>query len=286
MLLQQSEFDELRDFIHKVCGISLDEGKQYLVESRLGPLVAEYGCASFHEFYQKLSSNSDFGLLEKLIDAMTTNESSFFRDIHPFESFGVYVLPDFIELARKRKTQFPQGAPVINIWSAACSSGQEAYSMVMMIQEYLEAHPSCGVNINDFRILGTDISREILHQAEAASYNSFEIRRGLSENRKNKFFTEKEGKWIFNESFRKIVEFKHINLTKAFPKLAEMDLILCRNVLIYFDDDTKRGIVNQFYQAMPPGGLFMIGAMENILEKPEDLHKICLGRSSYYRKEL
>lgn len=263
MKLQPQEFTDLSGYIYKVCGISIGGEKQYLVEQRLFRLAKSAG--SFQGLINKLKTGGDARLRDDVIEAITTNETSFFRDGHPFETFREALLPALEQMIiQRKKSAIQRRGAKVRIWSAAASTGQEAYSMAMLIHEHVKANAHKGMSLDDFTILATDISSSVLAQAIAGHYSEMEIARGLSPERRAKYFTKTDSGWAVNNELQSIVEFRRINITEPFTTLGGFDVIFCRNILIYFDDNTKRKIMQQMHQLLSPEGYLMLGACENV----------------------
>lgn len=254
------EYQEFREFLEGASGIALGDNKQYLVNSRLAALLAEMGARSIGELINHVKRDVKSGLRERIVDAMTTNETLWFRDNFPFEILKSHILP---ELSGQR------GRPV-RIWSAACSSGQEPYSMSMIIQEYLHVKPSSLPR--DVQITATDISPSILKHAKEAVYDAMTLARGLSDERRKRFFDVKgrpgdiqAKSWQVKSEIRKRVTFSELNLMKKdYLLLGKFDVIFCRNVLIYFSAELKREILARFAQVLEPGGYLCLGASESV----------------------
>ncbi|WP_179953170.1 CheR family methyltransferase [Desulfobotulus mexicanus] len=258
MELSQNAFDQLRTWIHEACGIYLHTGKEYLVQQRLSAMVKEEGCRDFPSFFQKLRNSRDPLLKNRVIDAMTTNETYFFRDQHPFDTFFNSLLP---AMALKKKAGVKSK---FRIWSAGSSTGQEAYSLAMLIHEFCSSATQ-PLSSHSFEIIGTDISAPVLDKARAGIYSDLEISRGLSPERRNKYFSKiSENKWQLSDSIRNLVRFQTLNFIDSFPNMGLFDLILCRNVLIYFDEATKRRIFNHFASILDSDGHLILGGSENI----------------------
>lgn len=261
----KDEFAKLRDFIYESCGIALGGDKLYLVTQRLGPLAKKSGCSNFTEFHKRLKEDgqSAASLRERVVEAITTNETSFFRDIHPFEAFKDSILNEMAARLRLARAKEPSLLHRIKIWCAASSTGQEPYSMAILIMERLIEGAFPDLNPHDFKILATDISGEVLAQAQKGSYNQTEMSRGLTEEAKARYFTHSGGRWTVISPVRQMVEFRQVNLIKPFAAIGSFDMISCRNVLIYFDDKTKSRILDSFHDMLAPGGCLLLGAMEN-----------------------
>jgi len=263
--LTQQDFVLIRDLIYQHCGIVIKEDKKYLIIQRLGPIAEKAGCRSYNELYRKLKFlESDEAFRHKVIEAITTNETFFFRDQHPFDAFKHHILPDIVALYCKARQEGRVSTPKVRIWSAAASTGQEAYSLAMLIQEYISSSSNKNMlTSNEFRILATDISNEVLSKAMNGKYTQMEIGRGLIPELRDKYFHKKGDHWQITDKIREMVEFRQVNLIKPFMTVGNFELIFCRNVLIYFDDETKMRILNQFYDMLVKGGYLFLGAMEN-----------------------
>lgn len=283
MELTQQVFDQFREWIYDVCGIHLQAEKQYLVRQRLGGLVTSEGCRSFGEFYRKLKYSPDAALTSRVIAAITTNETYFFRDQHPFDTFSQHLLPELAERIRERKGSGRR--PVARIWSAGASTGQEAYSMAILIQEFCAGPKAGGVRPEEFEILGTDISKPALLRAEGGEYADLEVSRGLSPLRRDRYFEKiKDNCWQLKKEIRNRVRFRQMNFIEDFTVLGLFDLILCRNVLIYFDDSTKQKIFEKFARMLEPEAMLMLGASENIYGVTDQFASTRKGMTTLYRK--
>ncbi len=265
MDLTDLEFDEFTKLVNDASGIKIDSSKKYLLKQRLAPIVKNRGEGSYSLLLGKLKLAQNRELRDIVIDALTTNETLFFRDIHPFEIFTKTVLPILGEMIVERKKNVPyvrKGAKAA-IWCAASSTGQEPYTIAMLVHEYAMANSYRGISADDFSILATDISSKALAHAVAGVYTDIEVARGLSEQRCMKYFKNKNGKWELNDFILKMVDFRRVNLTESFGMLGGFDFIFCRNVLIYFSDETKQKIFKQFHSILPKGGMLMLGSSEN-----------------------
>lgn len=284
--MRTEEYKIIIKYIYDVCGIALGDNKEYLISQRLSSIAEEFSCDTLEDFAKLLQTRSfDSNLREKVVVAITTNETSFFRDSSPFNDFYEQVLPDLTKLARDRKARpFTRRGNKVAIWSAASSTGQEAYTISMLINEYLGTGRD-GVVPQDFLITGTDISSEVLAKAMAGEYTSSEIARGVSSQRLAKHFEEVDNKWVVKPHLRSIVEFRQLNLVNSFTHLGGFDIIFCRNVLIYFDDDTKRSIFNQIVSMLSDEGILILGSAENIYGLCDELESFSCGSSIFYRKK-
>ena len=250
-VLAKEQYDEFRFFLEEACGIVLGENKHYLVTSRLNRLTQEFSFPSISTMLDTLKLGTNKNLKERIIDAMTTNETSWFRDIYPYEILRQELLP---LLAKKNL-----GA--LRIWSAACSTGQEAYSTSMTISEYQLANP--GSLPGFIEIVGTDISPTVLAMAREGSYDEINVMRGLSEERRQRYFTKKEDRWELRPAIKGVVRFADLNLLSSYSLLGKFDIIFCRNVLIYFSSESKTDILERMAKILNPGGYLILGGSES-----------------------
>ncbi len=246
------DYESFRVFLEKACGILLGENKHYLVTSRLNRLMREFQVASFADLMRILREQPRSPLREQIIDAMTTNETMWFRDTYPFEMLRLTILP---ELAKQ-----PRSGP-LRIWSAACSTGQEPYSISMTVSEFQQANP--GALRGDVQIIATDISPSALRIARAGVYERITVVRGLSEERRNRFFLDHGERWEVKPEIRRRVSFSEGNLMSSYAALGRFDIIFCRNVLIYFSADLKRDILGRMAQSLNPNGYLFLGGSES-----------------------
>ena len=249
-----ADYQEFKAFLEKACGILLGDNKQYLVTSRLGRIMTEHQLKDLSELVARLQQFSQRALKQAVIDAMTTNETLWFRDSHPFEIFKNKLLPEF--------QQGPRTGP-IRIWSAACSSGQEPYSLSMCVDEFRSAN--MGVLKHPVEIVATELSAAMLEHCRKAEYNALALKRGLSPERLNRFFeTVNEDIKRVKPDVRQRVRFQSLNLMDSFITLGKFDLIFCRNVLIYFSADLKADILKRMHSVLRPGGYLVLGASEGL----------------------
>jgi len=251
--LSDDIYKQFTDFLEVQCGIVLGENKQYLVKSRLIPLMSQFSISKLSDLIHQSMSYKNRELRTAVIDAMTTNETLWFRDKYPFELLVNKIYP---ELFAKKKS--------IKLWSAASSSGQEAYSIAMTALECQKKKVSPGMNV---QIVGTDISNTMLEQCKAGIYDTLALSRGLSDERKRQFFApvnDGSGKMQVKPEVKKMTSFKNYNLLDSYAGLGKFDIIFCRNVLIYFSSDVKSRILNQFAGALNPGGYLILGASESL----------------------
>ncbi len=257
--LSPQEFEAFRNFLQDACGILLGDNKQYLVTSRLGKIMAQQKLGSLTDLMKEMQRNPRSGLKEAVVDAMTTNETLWFRDVHPFNILENKVLP---EIAQNLK------AEPLKIWSAASSTGQEPYSISMVIEEFKKKHP--GSFRMGEKILGTDISASALAAARSGTYEMLAIGRGLSKDRLTKHFVQTgEGRWKVNPGIQKRVEYRMMNLLHSYTMLGRFDVVFCRNVLIYFSADLKKDILKRIHATLKPGGYLFLGASEALSNMPD-----------------
>jgi chemotaxis protein methyltransferase CheR len=247
-----SDFDALRQLLSRHSGLSLDAEKAYLAESRLQPIIERLGLNDLSALVKRLLSVGDPGLVRDVVDAMTTNETFFFRDRVPFENFRLVILPKLLQ-ARKEMRQ-------IRIWCAACSTGQEPYSLAMLLDE--EAHKLSGWSVD---ILATDLSRSVIAAAREGVYTQFEMQRGLPISQLLRYFRQQGDRWRINEHLRSRIRFEEFNLLSDYGVLGRFDVIFCRNVLIYFDVPTKQNVLNRMAQVIYPDGYLILGAAETVV---------------------
>ena len=242
-------FNYIRDLVHGQSAIVLESGKEYLVESRLEPVARQWGFDSVQAMVDSLRPSRPGLLHRSVVEAMTNNETLFFRDPRVFSMLRSDILPALTARLRSDRT--------LNIWCAACSTGQEPYSLAMLLREA----PSCvGWRIN---LLASDFSNEALARARAGRYTQFEMNRGLPAPMLVKYFKQHRAAWEISPQLQRAVQFEEINLTRPWPAMPAMDLIVLRNVLIYFDTETRRKILGKITRRLAPGGYLVLGASES-----------------------
>lgn len=252
--MSPQDFEYLRDFLKARSGIVVSTDKLYLVESRLTPVARDLGHAGIDELIGAMRTSADEGLRTRITDAMTTNETFFFRDQTPFDMLRDHVLPEIVK-ARKAK-----GQNRIRIWSAACSSGQEPYTIAMMLLENPQKFGDM-----KFELIATDLSTEIIGKAKQGRYSQFEVQRGLPITLLVKYFTQEGEQWQVSEEIRNMVRYQTFNLLDSYRGLGKFDVIFCRNVLIYFDQNTKSVILNRMAETMPADGALFLGGAESVI---------------------
>lgn len=263
-------FEYVQKLVLERSAIALAPNKGYLVESRLVPLAKKHGMSTLTELVAKLRSSVFGELHEQVVDAMTTNETSFFRDLHPFEVLRTQILPGLI--AARSATQ------TLNIWSAACSSGQEAYTIAMTIREHFPHLAKWRINI-----LATDLSKEMLDRVASGTYSQIEINRGLPAMLMVKYFQQDGVRWKVKPELREMVTTKRLNLIEAWPALPKMDIIFMRNVLIYFTAETKRQILTNVRLQMAKDSVLFLGGAETTMGVDSVLQRHSMGNVAVYR---
>jgi chemotaxis protein methyltransferase CheR len=251
MQISPQDYDDFRRYLEEASGIVLGNNKHYLVTSRLSRLMREFEIDDFGSLMARLKRERHAKLHERIIDAMTTNETLWFRDNYPFEVLKHVIFP---ELAQKKLRQ-------LRIWSAASSSGQEAYSISITLQEYLASRP--GSLPSSAQIIGTDISASMLKEATAGLYDKMSLARGMSEERLKRYFSARGEKWEVRPEIKSRASFRELNLLSNFSTLGKFDIVFCRNVLIYFSSELKSDILNRIAKQLNPGGYLFLGGSES-----------------------
>lgn len=269
-----ADFEFISKLLLAEAAIVLDKGKEYLVESRLSPLSRDMGMEDVtglvRALQQGASQNKD--LIRKIVEALTTHETMFFRDVDPFEAIRTEVIP--------RLMQAQAATRELTIWSAAASSGQEAYSLCILLKEHFPQLMNWKV-----RIVATDISQTILERARAGRYSQVEVQRGLHPKYLEKYFVQEGNDWVVKEELRSMVEFCELNLMHPYGRLPVVDLVMLRNVLIYFDMSMKREILGKVRGVMKPHAYLFLGAAETTLNVDENYQRIMFGKVSCYQKK-
>jgi chemotaxis protein methyltransferase CheR len=269
--LPADDFAYLAALMHERTAIVLEAGKEYLALSRLDPLAREIGCGSVAQLVTQLRLESpDSPLHERVLDALTTNETTFFRDIEPFESLRRTVLPDLITRRERTRT--------LAIWSAGCSTGQEPYSIAMAIREHFPELEAWNLTI-----LGTDISPTVLERARRGRYGQLEVNRGLPAHLLVRHFTRAGMEWEIEEPIRRMVRFQRRNLITEWRGLPPFDLVFMRNVMIYFDVESKRDVLARTHQQLAANGYLLLGSSETTYNLSDDFERQLDGRAAWYR---
>jgi chemotaxis protein methyltransferase CheR len=255
MKITQREFDLFRRLIQEKCGIALDNSKGYLLENRLARMLTESLCNNFGELYYKLKNSKSDSMLNKMVEAVTTKETLWFRDQYPFKALQNIIFPAIVQ-----KTQTSD----INIWSAGCSTGQEAYSVAITAQEFRKTISQGQNFINRISILGTDISSRSIEHALIGEYDEIAIQRGLSKSALNKYFYKNGNNWQINDAIKKMTLFEYQNLLDLPKRFGPFDIIFIRNVMIYFSEDLKKRLLKQITSILKKQGYLFLGTGETV----------------------
>ena len=271
----QQEFDQFRRFLEDACGISLAENKQYLVTNRMRKLLEDNNLQSFGDLVQKLKSGASRHLKDLVIDAMTTNETFWFRDAYPYDHLRDVHFPQMMGVANKMQGN-------LRIWCAACSTGQEPFSISMMAEEF--KLKNMGALPRQIQIVATDLSATVLEQARKGEYDHLAVGRGLTQDRLDKYFDKAPNQiWRIKSSVRERIEFKPLNLVDSYAGLGKFDIIFCRNVLIYFNADLKRQILQKMHACLKPQGILYLGSSEGLAGAADLFDMVRCDPGIYYR---
>jgi chemotaxis protein methyltransferase CheR len=261
------DFSFLRDFLRSQSGLDLADDKRYLVEARLTPIARRAGLADLTALIQAIRTSADAKLKYAVVEAMTTNESSFFRDRVPFDNFRDVMVPRMIQARAARRE--------LRIWCAAASTGQEPYSLALTVRE--------DSRLNAWRvdILATDIAESVMERGKAGTYSQFEVQRGLPIQLLVKYFTQKGDVWELDPAIRRMVRWQKFNLLSSFTGLGRFDIVFCRNVLIYFDRETKAEVLARIAGVLEPDGYLVLGAAETVVGLTDRFHPVPDKRGLY-----
>ncbi len=269
--LTEKEFLKIRDLLVAICGIDLKPDQDYLVETRLTEVATEIGANTFGELHQAMVSNDE--LLNRVVDLMTTNETLWFRDDSCWNTIEQAILPQFL-----KKIKLGQK---VRVWSSASSTGQEAYSFIITIKEFL-AKQGLDHLISNVEIVGSDISKAALYLAENARYDPFTISRGMDETRRDKYFVKENNSFKLSNDIKEHVSFQHFNLMNSFKPLGKFDLIFCRNVAIYFSREFKEELFLKISQSLTPDGILLLGATESLFGLQTNFESQNCGNGIYF----
>ena len=265
------DFDVIRRLLLERSAIVLEAGKQYLVETRLAPLVRQLNLESIGELIAQLRSQpAGNGLCRQVVEAMVTTETSFFRDHHPFEALRKVVIPDLIGRRRAERR--------LHIWCAACSSGQEPYSLALLFREHFPELEGWKISL-----LASDLSQEVLARAREGRFNQIEVNRGLPAALLVKYFEQHGTDWQLKPALRGMVDFQEINLARPWPALPRMDLVLIRNVMIYFDVETKKAILDRLTRLLRPDGYLLLGGAETTFNLDDSYRRVETLKTGFYQ---
>lgn len=270
MSMNASNFEFIRQLIMRRSAIVLDESKGYLVQARLLPLVRTLGLPSIDQLVLELRKHPDGHLADQVVDAMTTNETFFFRDAVPFDALRDDIIPRLLACRASSRR--------LSIWCAACSTGQEPYSVAMLVREHFRAYRDW-----DVHILASDISYNALAQAAEGRYGEVEIQRGLPSALRDKYFLRRGGYWWIADEIRSMVSFRLLNLIGDWPALPPMDIVLLRNVMVYFETDMKHRVLSRVRGQLRNDGYLFLGGVETTLLLDDAFVRIQHGRVSYYQ---
>lgn len=252
--ISRDEIKLFAKYIYEISGINIELSKAYLLETRLGRILQAEKCDSFSDFYHKAKKDLSKRLEKLIVDAITTNETLFFRDTGPFELLKHKILPEVID---RRTSKFAGNK--IRIWSSACSTGQEVFSIAIILTELLG--PGHSFNV---QLLGTDLSDAAIKQASYGVYNKFEIERGLPQKRLQRYFIPSGGDWKIKDEIRSVVSFRKMNLMQPFTGMGKFDIIFCRNVAIYFTLEDRKKLFDKIADTLEPQGYLIIGSTESL----------------------
>jgi chemotaxis protein methyltransferase CheR len=264
------EFDYVCRLVRDRCGIVLEAGKEYLVDARLTPVARRCELASVSELVGRLKAGGDIGLTTRVVEAMVTNETSFFRDHHPFETLRTAVLPTLIRLRKDERR--------LGVWFAACSTGQEPYSFALLVREHFPELAGWRLDL-----LATDISAEVLARARAGRYGQIEVNRGLPAALLVRYFRQHGANWELEESIRRMIEFRELNLVRPWPLLPPMDVVVLRNVMIYFDAEAKKAILGRVARLLRPDGYLLLGGAETTLNLDDSFRRAEGLKGGFYQ---
>lgn len=268
--INQTEYRFIRDLLLHDAGIELEDGSEDFVAGRLSTVVRETGASSLSEFMARVYGDPRGALRQRIVEACVTHETMFFRDQHPFDALRQTILPAVMDARRSTRT--------INIWSACCSSGQEPYSLAMLMAE--DFPELDGWNV---RILATDISRAVLQKARAGTYNSFEMNRGLSAEMRTRYFRPAGTAWQVKDELRRRIEFRELNLVEPWANLPSFDIVFMRNVLIYIEARARKDILRRVRETLKTDGYLFLGGTEPALDMVDTFEAEKVGRAIAHR---
>jgi chemotaxis protein methyltransferase CheR len=274
--IDSREFGVISAYIEQQCGIHVSVERTYLVQTRLTALMAELGCVNFIELHRKALADHTNGLRDRIVDAMTTNETLWFRDGHPFTLLNEVFFPARLQAPLKAGRRIP-----LRIWSAACATGQEPYSVAMTALDF--AARQATFDPATVEIAASDISPSALYQARNGRYTSLAIGRGLPQETRERYFSADGTVWQLDERVKRMVSFRRHNLQDDFNTLGRQDIIFCRNVLIYFSEGFKRELLHRLAQLLRPDGFLIVGASESLINYTDEFALLRHGQGLYYQ---
>lgn len=269
MDISKEDFATFRDFLERVCGILLGDNKEYLVASRLRVTLKEEELDTIGQLVKKIET--DNRLREKVVDAMTTNETLWFRDSHPFEILKNKLLPEILENQRS-----------MDMWCAASSTGQEPYSISMVLEEFQKKNPG---KLSNSKIVATDISPTALDIAKKGLYDQLAVGRGMPKEYLDRYFQKKDDGWQIDPDIARRVQYRALNLLTPYSILGKFDVVFCRNVLIYFSSELKKDILTRIHGVLKPGGYLLLGASEALNDLPDHYEMVHCHPGIIYRKK-
>ncbi len=268
--MRPESFAFLQDLLHRETGVVMDDGKEYLVLTRLRTVVKGEGLSGVDELVELLRSRPHHPLRRRTLETLITTETSFFRDVRPFTSLKEVLIPLLVERRASIRT--------LRFWSAACSTGQEPYSLAMLIREHFSELDGWRI-----KILASDVSSEVLERARTGSYSQMEVNRGVPTPLLMKYFRREGLNWVVNEEIRRMVDFVEINLAGELPKLPEMDIIFLRNVLIYFRENVRRRVLERVARLLRSDGYLFVGGAETLITYQDLFERVQIANTSCFR---
>ncbi len=268
--MTDQDFDFIRRLLQERSAVTLEGDKRYLVETRLAPVVRQLELGSIADLVARLRAQPYNGLPDRIVEALVTTEASFFRDLHPFETLRKTVLPELMNRRRAERR--------LAIWCAASSTGQEPYSLALLFREHFPELLGW-----ELTLIASDISREVLGRAREGRYNQIEVNRGLPATLLVKYFQQSGTHWQLREDVRNMVQFREINLAQAWPVLPRMDLVLVRNVMIYFEVETKKAILGKVARLLRPDGYLILGGAETTFNLDDSYRRVEQLKSGFYQ---
>jgi len=283
MEVSGQDFREVQALVRSLCGLVLSDDKTYLVQTRLESVVRTHGFSTFSQYLDRLQEADARQLRDELVESLTTGETSFNRDGHPFDELRRRILPELGDMIRRRRVAgFP--IPIARLWSAGCSTGQEAYSLAIAVCDYLATQTASDLRPDRFPILATDVSDASLKIAKEGVYSQRDIDRGLTQDQRNRFFRRQSNHWCAIDEIRRMIEVRQLNFVDSKTDWGPCDVIFCRNVMIYFDAPTRQRLCEQFYRVLSADGWLILGAAESLYGLKTGFVSQQVGNTTVYRK--
>ena len=274
MSVNEPSVHRLSDLVEDLCGVALDQSKLYMIRGRLRPILEEFGFSDYEALAKDAQRASQMHLRDRLVDALTTNETLFFRDRSPFEALKNVIIPQFRKAGGSTR-------PRLRIWSAACSTGQEPYSIAMTLAEAIHDLANWDVSI-----LATDVSPAAVERAKKGEYAGHEMDRGVRDDLRHRFFTRQADNWQIKSEIRRMIRFETHNLHKLPPSIGPFDVIFCRNVAIYFKKDARAAVFDRLATKLAPDGYLLVGCSESLHDLGARFKPHRLGQATCYRPNL